>query len=230
MKQDPDIDAYKDAWTQSYDEMVNEKGLAAFFMRRGHALLEKDFGPEAFFEKVLEVGAGSSAHLPAVRHGFSLYCLTDIDTVPLGKAKGRLAADIQEKISVEKQDAAKLSYPDGNFDRLIATHVLEHLYRPHEVLREWSRVLKPGGVLSILLPCDPGLLWRLGRHFGPKAAAQAKGIDYDYWMAREHVNPVGNLVTFIRHYFGDVTERWYPLPLPFYDINLFYAVNITKKD
>src|SRR3546814_1644399 len=73
----------------------------------------------------------------------------------------------------------------GSVDRLIACHVLEHLHHPHDVLREWYRVLRKGGVLSILLPCDPGVLWRVGRMFGPRANAERAGIEYDYWMARE---------------------------------------------
>ena len=41
-------------------------------------------------------------------------------------------------------------------------------------------------------------------------------------MAREHVNPINNLVTFVRHYFDDVGEQWLPARLPSIDLNLFY--------
>ena len=118
----------------------------------------------------------------------------------------RAGKNTAKNIVVAVEDATKLSFENASFDRLIATHVLEHLYRPHEVLREWARVLRPGGTLSIVLPCDPGLLWRIGRRFGPRARAHAQGIPYDYAMAREHVNSITNLVTFINYYFSDIEQ------------------------
>src|SRR3546814_5800995 len=102
--------------------------------------------------------------------------------------------DRRARLRLAREDATRLSLADGSVDRLIACHVLEHLHHPHDVLREWYRVLRKGGVLSILLPCDPGVLWRVGRMFGPRANAERAGIEYDYLMAREHVNPINNLV------------------------------------
>lgn len=46
-------------------------------------------------------------------------------------------------------------YPDGSVDEIYAIHLFEHLSRleaPH-ALREWWRVLKPGGKLVLELPC-----------------------------------------------------------------------------
>jgi len=73
------------------------------------------------------------------------------------------------------------------------------------------------------------LMWRLGRLFGPRRRARSTGLDYDYWMAREHVNPIHNLVGFIEYYFEDITEEWWPMRLPLPDLNLIYAVNIRKS-
>ncbi|MCK4785463.1 MAG: hypothetical protein KAV87_17050, partial [Desulfobacteraceae bacterium] len=90
----------------------------------------------------------------------------------------------------------------------------------------WDRVVRPGGVISIALPCDPGLLWRLGRHLGPRRSAQKIGLPYDYLIAAEHINSIFNLVVFIRHHFGVLTESWYPARLPVPDLNLFYICHI----
>ena len=45
-------------------------------------------------------------------------------------------------------------------------------------------------------------------------------------MAREHVNSITNLVTFINYYFSDVEQYWWPTRVPLSDINLIYAANI----
>ncbi len=43
-------------------------------------------------------------------------------------------------------------FPDNSFEEVQASHVLEHLDKPFEVLRELHRILKPGGVLCIRVP------------------------------------------------------------------------------
>jgi ubiquinone/menaquinone biosynthesis C-methylase UbiE len=223
MKEDP-----PEIWTGEYAgkyEAANYgSGLAGHVMRRSHELVEKPFGPGTTFERVLEVGAGSGVHIRSVRHAFNEYLLTDFSTDMLGKIE---PGDHKGKVTVLAQDATMLSFPDASFDRVIATHVLEHLYKPHEVLREWVRVLRPGGTLSLVLPCDPGLMWRFGRYFGPRKQARQNGLAYDYVMAREHVNAINNLVAFVRYYFNRRQEYWWPLGLPSTDINLIYAVNIV---
>jgi len=52
-------------------------------------------------------------------------------------------------------DAAKpLPFEDDTFDLVYASHVLEHIpwYKTEEVLKEWARILKPGGVLEVWVP------------------------------------------------------------------------------
>jgi len=48
--------------------------------------------------------------------------------------------------------AERIPYPDGTFDFLVNEHVLEHLPDPITALKEWMRVMKPGGILFITLP------------------------------------------------------------------------------
>ena len=133
---------------------------------------------------------------------------------------------LNNSVVIEKQDATSLTYSDHSFDRLIATHVLEHLPNPVQVLKEWNRVIRPQGVISIVLPCDPGMLWRLGRHLGPRRNAKKLGIAYDYLQAAEHINSIFNLIVFIRHHYEDVSELWYPTRVPVPDLNLFYVCHI----
>lgn len=65
----------------------------------------------------------------------------------------------------------KLPFPDDYAHEVHAYHVLEHLYRwkAQECLREWVRVLKPGGRLILEMPCLDKIL-DLFQHF--RASAQ----------------------------------------------------------
>lgn len=49
-------------------------------------------------------------------------------------------------------DAKKLPFGNNTFDIALLIQVLEHVDLPHEVIKEASRVLKPGGVLILSLP------------------------------------------------------------------------------
>lgn len=59
-------------------------------------------------------------------------------------------------------DAANLFwFKDNILDYIFSSHLLEHLERPEAAIKEWFRVLKPGGYLVLYLPLtghypDPG--------------------------------------------------------------------------
>lgn len=44
------------------------------------------------------------------------------------------------------------SIPDNQFSTVIASHILEHLEDPIEAIRNWWRILKPGGWLVVIVP------------------------------------------------------------------------------
>ncbi len=214
---------YRENMAGVYDELNYTSPLQASAMRASHRLLERAFDGGHHFERVLEIGAGTGVHLSFVRHGFGQYVMSDHDPKALARAEQKLNGDYGDRLSYAVQRGESLDYPDDSFDRVVAVHVLEHIYPPEAALKEWCRVLKDGGTLSVLLPTDPGLAWRLARCLGPRRHAEARGIAYDYVMAREHVNPCGNLVTILRHHFGKTSEAWWPLSLASVDLNLFYA-------
>ena len=215
---------YRARFSDIYDESNYTSPLQSAVMRASHRLTEKHFKRNDIFSEVLEIGAGTGEHVGFVQHGFDRYVLTDMDAKALEVAKRKLGEKFENKLIFETQSGEGLTYADNSFDRLIATHVLEHIHHPQLVLKEWARVVKSGGVLSILIPTDPGLAWRLGRHFGPRKNAIAQGIAYDYVMAREHVNSCSNLIALLYHYFPDRTEAWWPFPVPSIDLNLFLCV------
>lgn len=210
-----------------YDSSNYSSTLQAWMMRASHHLLERAWGEGKFFERVLEVGAGTGEHLRFVRHKFDKYVITDQDIKTLEIAKEKSISIDSQKLVFEEQKGESINHPDNSFDRVIAAHVLEHIYQPHLAIKEWVRVIKNGGVLSILIPTDPGIAWRLGRALGPRRNAHAKGLAYDYIMAREHVNSCTNLVAILRHYFPNGNEAWWPLSVHSVDLNLFYAFHAT---
>jgi phosphatidylethanolamine/phosphatidyl-N-methylethanolamine N-methyltransferase len=222
-----DIPDYEHLYVQGYDMHNVDKTLAGKLLQKSHRLLEASLPSNFEGQEILEVGAGSGHHFSYLNRGVKKYVMTDGSDFMLQVALKRYKNEVAlGKLIIEKQDANKLSYNDGIFDRLIATHVLEHIPNPVFALREWNRVVRKGGIISLVLPCDPGLLWRLGRSLGPRRNATRLGLPYDYLQAAEHVNSIFNLIVFIRYHFDEISEFWYPSRLSIPDVNLFYICHI----
>lgn len=45
-----------------------------------------------------------------------------------------------------------LPFKDSAFDFVISSHVIEHFYDPVKAVKEWLRVIKPGGFVYIIAP------------------------------------------------------------------------------
>ncbi|MAG44570.1 hypothetical protein CL633_01645 [bacterium] len=48
--------------------------------------------------------------------------------------------------------AEKIPMPNETYDFVYSSHCLEHVKCPKKVLKEWIRILKPGGLLILILP------------------------------------------------------------------------------
>jgi SAM-dependent methyltransferase len=73
-------------------------------------------------------------------------------------------------------DAAEIPVPDGSFDVVLCTEVIEHLPDPVRVLREFHRVLKPGGRALVTAPLGSGIHQEPHHYFGGFTP---------YWYRRE---------------------------------------------
>lgn len=54
--------------------------------------------------------------------------------------------------NVQEGDARVLPFADGEFSYLVNFHLLEHLPDPRAAIREWLRVVKPGGHVCMVIP------------------------------------------------------------------------------
>ncbi len=55
------------------------------------------------------------------------------------------------------REATELSgIPDGRYDFVVSSHMLEHSANPLKALREWVRVVRPGGAFLLVLPHKDG--------------------------------------------------------------------------
>jgi SAM-dependent methyltransferase len=73
----------------------------------------------------------------------------DASAEVVAQANGLAESERAVNASFVTGDAYALEFPDDHFDVVHAHQVLQHLGRPVDALREWRRVLRPGGVLAV---------------------------------------------------------------------------------
>ena len=203
------------------------KGLMGFFMNYCHNQLESIKLPKKI-PMVLEIGAGNSPHIKYLKHEFDEYHIIETSDFALENY------DNNYKIIKKKYDGQNIPYPDENFDRIIISHCLEHIPSPENFLTQMMNKLKKGGILSISLPTDPGLLFRLGRAylkiFSLKKNYKITKEEFDYMNATEHINSIFGLYSIIKYNYSSVlTESYLPFRIKSFDLNLFYNVHIKKN-
>lgn len=215
---------------ENYNERLYT-GLRSKIFSKSHTLMENyEFKK---IDKVLEIGGGSTPHIKYIQHKFSEYYSLDLDS---GQKLSEYMRQNFKDINFSYYDGKNIPFNNETFDRVIISHCLEHILEPEKFTEEMVRVMKKGGVLSIALPCDPGLLWRLGRYyikFISNIKKKIFSIDSieisDYENAIEHINSIFNLYIILREKFKIKKETFYPFNIKLIDINLIYICQIEKE-
>ncbi|ABB32406.1 SAM-dependent methyltransferase, putative [Geobacter metallireducens GS-15] len=109
--------------------------------------------------RLLEIGCGSGTMLSYL--GSLGWRTEGIDVDPSAVANAR-----SKGLNVAQGDLLEQPYGDNTFDAVMISHVIEHVPNPVELLTECYRILKPGGVLSLVTPNVESMGSHLfGRHW-----------------------------------------------------------------
>jgi len=100
--------------------------------------------------RALDLGAGSGFHAALLASwGYG------VDAIDIA---GRRVPDAVY-FDVAEYDGRVMSFSDGVFDVVLASHVLAHVRDAPKVLAEVRRVLKPGGVAIFIVPTVSWRVW-----------------------------------------------------------------------
>ena len=130
-------------------------------------------------DRLLDLGCGFGRHAyEGLRRGADVIAC-DLALEELAKVQeiyGVMKADGEAPqgaaATVTCADATRLPFPDGSFDRIIASEVLEHIPEDAVAMNELARVLRPGGSIAVTVPARlaESICWKLSDdYYAPKA-------------------------------------------------------------
>lgn len=221
-------DAILANWYRYHYNTIAATADGSFFHRFMHQAMERPYVGKSF-SSVLEVGGNRGEHVPFVQHFFNDYTLTDLAPPEVGE---ELLKD--PRVRTEVADVTALEYPDETFERVISTCVMHHVSSPLTAASEMRRVTRPGGVVTILVPTDPGLAYRLGRAATSGRNARRAGLAEDLKLvsALDHSNHFRSIRAQLQHAFrhDEVMLNWRPFRVPSVELNAFVVVHVRRSD
>lgn len=135
------VDAYR-RWAPVYDNTFGRITTEA--RRQAVEMINTRTG------RVLELGVGTGLSLSNYARHLDIVGI-DISPDMLERARQKVAAEGLDNVSgLYEMDASKLDFPDGSFDTVVAMYVMTVVPDPVAVMREITRVCKPGGEVLLL--------------------------------------------------------------------------------
>ncbi len=210
-----------------YAQMISG-GCVGKVTSRLHSKIERMWELTALHKRnlaILEVGSGQSQHRAFVQDDFNYY--VELDLFNYGNI-----TNLDKRLVFSLGDCQNLAdFETGQFDRVIATCLLVHLNKPEEALKEWRRVTKVGGVISLWVALEPSILLRLMQRISTKRKVEKLGFDYYSIHYRQHINHYPRMRQLLREVFA--TDQIRVSSFPFkglsWDLNLVEIWTIKIK-
>ncbi len=91
----------------------------------------------------------------------------------------RAQKNIGNKMNFVVGDLLEHGFKNNSFDMIFCSHVLEHITEDLKALKNFYRMLKPGGFLILGVPNEGALLWKLHyKYIQPKILKQIDHVNF----------------------------------------------------
>ena len=112
---------------------------------------------------VLDVGCSSGYLVEDLRCDRPHAMVIGIDMVPAGPRRARAT---MPDAGLLVADSTRLPIAEESVDVVVSANMLEHIRDDVQALREFWRVLRPGGVAAVVVPAGPKLFDAYDEHLG----------------------------------------------------------------
>lgn len=210
---------------------TNYTGLAKLIYFFNHKLLELGFSKKIYNKHIIEIGGGAQPHI----HYMDIKNISSYTIVDSIKYKKNIL------LLKKKYKNIKFNFLDyrkkikkKNYTRLIASHTFEHMNNFEKDFINLMKCLNRRSLISIALPCDPGILWRLlqliyyykqKKNYGWRSMREK-----DLSHARDHCTPVQNITKILNYYFFNIKKFYFPFLVPSINLNIFLILQLKLKN
>ena len=216
------MEIYND-WYQFWLSKEGLHGKFGFVDRFGHEYAAKTFYPGC---KTLDIGAGNGAHI-GYENLISQQYIAMEQSIALVENIKTLYPTVKTVIGDCQKE---MGFAENYFDRVLAIHVLEHLENLPAALREVYHVLRPSGKFSVLIPCEGGLLYNIGRKFSSeKMFVQRYHQSYDWLIKSDHVNSAREVLVALESFFTVEHTQYFPFFVPMIEMELVVGLTLVPK-
>ena len=96
---------------------------------------------------------------------------------------------------------------------------------------ELHRLLRVGGIFSIVIPCDPGLAYEFARQISSARIFRRRyKMPYSWLMRREHINSPAEIISTLKGGFEEIDRTFFPLnPIPAVFANLCLGMTYRRR-
>ncbi|MFH1635576.1 MAG: class I SAM-dependent methyltransferase [Chloroflexota bacterium] len=136
--------------TDTYENVSFEKYSQYWWSNRFYAILARRYGMPS--TRLLEIGCGLGHLSGQLEDSFDTYAI-DVNAWAIQQAP-----QVAPATRFNLASAEDLPFARDSFGVIIIKHVVEHLPRPEQAIRELGRILAPGGVLILSAPNLASLL------------------------------------------------------------------------
>jgi len=228
-------------WPKTFPPLTPEQeAIRDDFMRHWHEVLPRRFGAidrfghdyvvrsaPAGFARTLEIGAGLGEHLEYERLDAAqraAYVALELRP-PMASEIARRHPGVRTLVG---DCQARLDFPDGHFDRVVAVHVLEHLPDLPAAIREVHRLCdRRRGAFQVVIPCEGGLSYSLARRVSAQRIFERRYRQpYRWFIEREHLSRPAEILEELRPLFEVAHRSFFPLPVPSIALNLCIGLTL----
>jgi len=159
-------------WYTDYQITYNDIGSYRHHTKKRVDYLDSVFKKYNLLKsmRILDAGCGDGINLRfLINIPDSIITGIDYNFIRMRRAK----KNIGNKMNFVVSDLLEHGFKDSSFDMIFCSHVLEHITEDLEALKNFYRMLKPGGFLILGVPNEGALLWKLHyKYIQPKILKQ----------------------------------------------------------